>query len=61
MQTQQQDSLPNSALRSARRIVCITVAIGAVAALSLSDLLRALDPICWGSHEHPRCLTTGRA
>jgi len=61
MYTQQQERPRHSALTSARRIVCVTVAIGAVAALSLSDLLRALDPVCWGSHEHPRCLTIDRA
>jgi hypothetical protein len=61
MHTQQQDRPRHSALSSAPRIVCLTVTIGAVAALSLSGLPRALDPVCWSSHEHQRCLMTGRA
>ena len=61
MHAQQQERPRHNALSNSRRIVGVTVAIGAVAALSLGDLLRALDPVCWGSHEHPRCLTAGRA
>ena len=58
MQTQPHNRPHRLHWSHARRGICITAVVGAVAALGLADLLRPLNLFCWGSHDRPACLAS---